>query len=226
MELQPNTKQFIDDLQKHFGRTLAFPQEIGFLIDQTNERGTEQAFLDAVFHAKFVTKTREVMSRIGTGAEGFDKLSAEFQVSVEKVSALLKTIVKESPDEIKQHFIKDFFSLDQTSFARFTKLLEDLSWVKNWEVDGKPLPFTGRPLKMPHQSEPAGPSDKRPGNQSEDLVRIRNGAVFGFVLMVLLFFVDPPVTFLGWALAIVVVLLLLYIALASHAISGKSKTPV
>jgi hypothetical protein len=225
IELHPSSKQFIDDLQQYSGRTLAFPQEIGFLVDQTRERGMEQLFLDVIFHAKFATKTKEVMSRIGPGVDGYDKLSVEFQTSIEKVSTLLKTIVKESSDEIKRHFVEDFFSLDQASFSRFTGLLEDLSWVKNWEVDGKSLPISKTSLKTAGPVERVAPSIKDGAKQSENVPRIRNGALLGIVLMLLLFFVDPPVTFLGWGLAIVVVLMLLYISMATHAmISTKKKS--
>jgi hypothetical protein len=225
MEPQGNTKQFIQDLQRQYGRTLSFPEEVGLLIDQTCEEDLGQLFRDAIFHAKFATKTKEVMNRIGAGGEGFDKLSAEFQTSIEKASTLLKTIVKESPDEIKQHFVRDFFSLDQASFARFMKLLEDLSWIKNWEVDGKPLPVTGRPLKSSRQSQDQHPPVNVVTSESgEELAKIRNGAVFALALMILLFVIDPPVILLGWGLAIVVVLLLLYISLASSMLVKKSQT--
>ena len=225
MELQGTTKRFIEDLQRQYGRTLSFPEEVGFLVDQTSEEDLGQLFRDAIFHAKFATKTKEVMNRIGADGEGFDKLSVEFQTSIEKASTLLKTIVKESPEEIKQHFVRDFFNLDQASFAQFMKLLEDLSWVKNWEVDGKPLPVSGKPLKSSRQSQHQHPPvGVEPTQSGEELAKIRNGAVFALVLMILLFIVDPPVMFLGWGLAIVVVLLLLYISMVSSMLVKKSRT--
>jgi len=227
MELRSTTKEFIEELQRHFGRSLAFPQEVGYLLDQANENGLVELFRDAIFQAKFATKTREVMTRIGPDGEGFDKLSTEFRTSIEKTSTLLKTIIKESPDEIKQRFVKDFFSLDQLRFAQFIKLLEDLSWVKNWEVDGKPLPVSGKDSTIAEPSRDKLRSGERASHRSrEELVRIRNAASFGFILLMLLFLVDPPVTFLGWGLTIVVELFLLYIALASRAIAKKPQQSI
>ena len=226
MEPEGNTTKFIEDLQRFFGRSLSFPREVGLIIDQCNAHGLSQPFRDALFHAKFATKTREVMSRIGAGAEGFDKLSTEFQVSVEKVTTLLKTVVKESPDEIKQHFVDEFFSLDEVSFTRLMKLLEDLSWVKNWEVDGKPLPISEKASRISRPAQPRESLEEGEKKQTaDDLSRFRSGAAFGFVLMMLLFCVDPPVTLLGWGLAIVVVMLLFYIALASHSALKKTQSP-
>ncbi len=227
MDLKSNTRQFIEDLQKYSSRRLVFPQQVGYFIDQATLQGLEQLFRDVIFQAKFAVKTKEIMSRIGRDAEGFDKLSTEFQNSIEKTSTLLKTIVKESPDEIKQLFVKDFFGLDQASFARFLSLLEDLSWVKNYEVDGQPLPLSRNPLKRSPDDRHEQSSEENMAEQSVgDISRIRNGSAFGLVLMVLLFFVDPPVTFLGWGLAIVVVLLLFYIAIVSHAFTKKSKSTI
>lgn len=217
MDLKSDTHRFIEELQDHFSRKLAYPREVGFLMEQALVRNMEDVFRDAIFQAKFVTKTREVMNRIGREGDGFDKLSSEFQSSIEKSSALLKTIVKESSEEIKQPFIKEFFGLDQESFGNFLKLLEDLSWVKNFELDGKTLPLGGSATEGVRQHS-HNPSSR------EDLIRIRNGAVLSIVMMILLFFVDAPVTFLGWGLAIVVALMLLYIAVTSHRIVRKSRT--
>jgi hypothetical protein len=223
MDLQTSTRQFIDDLQRYSNRKLVYPQEVGYLLDQATLRGLDQPLRDAIFHAKFAVKTKEIMGRIGRDGEGFDKLSAEFENSIEKTSTLLKTIVKESPEEIKQHFIRDFFSLDQVSFGNFIKLLEDLGWVKNYEIDGRPLPLLGSPSKrLPHNRNEQ-PSKESVAEQSlEDIARIRNAAAFGIVLMILLLFVDPPVTILGWGLIIIVMLLLMYVAIVSHKFAKKS----
>ena len=211
MDLQATTRQFIDDLQRYSNRKLAYPQEVGYLLDQSTLQGLDQPFRDAIFHAKFAVKTKEIMSRIGRDGEGFGKLSTEFQNSLEKTSALLKTIVKESPEDIKRHFVTDFFSLDQASFANFMKLLEDLSWVKNWEVDGKPLPLNDSPVE----------DTSRHKNDREAISRLRKGSILGIVLMILLLIIDPPVAYLGWGLAIIVVTLFLYIAIASRILEKK-----
>ncbi len=225
MDLQTTTRQFIDDLQRYSNRKLVYPQEVGYLLDQATLRGLDQPLRDAIFHAKFAVKTKEIIGRIGRDGEGFDKLSAEFENNIEKTSTLLKTIVKESPEEIKHRFVNDFFGLDQVSFGNFIKLLEDLAWVKNYEIDGRPLPLLSLPTKRLSHNRSEPPTIERMAEQPlGDIARIRNGAAFSFILMILLLFFDPPVTILGWGLIIVVMLLLSYVAIVSHKFTKKSQT--
>ena len=140
MENQKQIESFIQNLEIYANRKLNFPKEIAWLLDFARH-GMQQAFDDAIFHAKFVVKTQEIMKRIGPGGDGFDKLSAEFKVSLEKTTTLLKTLVKEAPEETKRNFISQFLSLESASFDRLMRLFADLSWLKNWQVDGKPLPY-------------------------------------------------------------------------------------
>ncbi len=197
-------KQFLDDLSAFASRRLKFPGDLTALLECAQERHLEQVFLDAAFHAKFAVKTKEIMVRIGQNGEGYDKLLTEFQQSIEKTSALLKTLVKEAPAKVKEHFVSEFFALDQKSFANFNGLLEDLSWVKNWEVDGKPLPFNQGPALR-----------KASGDQSKaELSQLKKSSILALALAILLLVIDPPVSYLGWGIGIVVILLLLYITLA------------
>lgn len=140
MNPRPETTQFIKDLEVAFNRRLSYSQEIAQLIDLAHTDGKTDALLDVAFHAKFLTKSFGVMKRIGMDGEGYDKLSVEFQTGMEKVTTLLKTIIKESPAEIKNHFVGSFFSLSHDNLSNLMKLLDDLTMIKNWTLDGKPLP--------------------------------------------------------------------------------------
>ncbi len=95
---------------------------------------------DLVFIAKFLSKTYDLLRRIGPDGEGFQKISAEFQANLEKANTLVKTLVKESPDALKQNIVDKYLRLDQESMTAFMELMRELAWVKNWILDGKPLP--------------------------------------------------------------------------------------
>ncbi|MBI4427494.1 MAG: hypothetical protein HY562_00060 [Ignavibacteriales bacterium] len=133
-------ESFIQDLQRHANRKLNFPKEIGWLLECARN-GMQQVFDDVIFQAKFAVKTQDIMKRIGPTGDGFDKLSAEFGASFEKTTTLLKTLVKEAPEESKTQFVSQFLTLSDESFGQLMKLFEDLSCVKNWQIDGKPLPY-------------------------------------------------------------------------------------
>ncbi|MBI3004898.1 MAG: hypothetical protein HYY49_05715 [Ignavibacteriales bacterium] len=134
-----NIETFIHDLEVYANRKLNFPEDVAWLLECAGG-GMQQVFADVIFQAKFVIKTQEIMKRIGPAGDGFDKLSAEFGASFEKTTTLLKTLVKEAPEEKKTQFVSQFLTLNDESFAQLMKLFADLSWVKNWQIDGKPLP--------------------------------------------------------------------------------------
>ncbi len=202
----PSTATFLRDLELLAHRKLNFPRELGMLIDLARNQAMVQPLEDAIFHAKFVTKTQEVMKRIGPLGEGFDKLSTEFQSSMEKTTTLLKTIVKDSPNESKQVFVEMFFSMDQQSFSNLMSLLGDLSWVKNWQVDGRPLPFSMNP-----STTVAVPDAEK---QTGSLKSIFSSALVASCLMFLFIIVDPPASTLGWILALLILGSTVYIAIS------------
>lgn len=128
------------DLERFAGKKLRMQTEVGLLLDLARAQGKMQVFEDLSFHAKFLSKSFDLMKRIGPDGEGYDKVAAEFQAGLEKTNALTKTLVKESPDSVKHHFTELFFHLRQENLSAFMSLLRDLAWVKNWMVDGKPIP--------------------------------------------------------------------------------------
>ncbi len=140
MTARPETEQFVAELQKFAGRPFVHKDAIGILLDEARTRGVVQVLEDLAFLAKFLTKTYDLLRRIGPDGEGFQKISAEFQENLEKANTLVKTLVKEAPAPVKQNIVESFLRLDQESMARFMALLRELAWVKNWMIDGKPLP--------------------------------------------------------------------------------------
>jgi hypothetical protein len=88
------------------------------------------------FYAKFIVRASEVMKRIGSQGEGYDKLSAEFSGQMETARALLHGILEHVP-EIKVSFEERFFALTPVSFQNFVKFMQDISWIKNREIDNR-----------------------------------------------------------------------------------------
>lgn len=98
------------------------------------------AFERLIFLAKFVTRTFEVMNRIGSDADGYDNLAREFRENTERAGELVKELLGSAPRAVQDRFAERYLTLNQESFRQFLGLLGDLSWVKNWCVDGKSLP--------------------------------------------------------------------------------------
>lgn len=202
--------EFVRSVEASSGRPFNFPEQVAQLLECANRFGMTEVFEDASFHAKFVLRAREVMQRVGKDGDGFDKLAAEHQTSIEKTTTLIRTLVKEADEEVKQRFVKDFFALDQESFSRLNGLLADLSQVKNWQVDGKPLPW-------PHaaqttQSSRSKASTAEPG--AHEMKKVSSTIFLLLALFIAYVLLDPPVSTLGWVCVFLIVGLLIYNVLA------------
>ncbi len=140
MALRAETVIFLHELERFSDRTMNFRDEIGLLIEVVTQHGKTKEFDDAIFLAKFITKSMGVMKRIGVEGDGYDKLAAEFQSNTQKVSDILKGILEVAPEEARRSMAPFFLSLTQESLEHLVLLFQDLAMVKNWVLDGKTLP--------------------------------------------------------------------------------------
>ena len=141
MEVRSEITDFLDELQQSSRRTFAHKREMGELIELAWSLKKTEVLEDAAFHAKFVTRAFDIMRRIGRDAEGFGKMESEFKVSSEKAMTLIRTLVKDAPDETKRQFMDKFLAPAEENLPRVMQLLAELAWIKNWMVDGKSLPW-------------------------------------------------------------------------------------
>jgi len=140
MVIRPETAKFITEVENHTGRKMSHPTEVGSLLECARRSNSLQTYEDLIFQAKFTTKAIAIMKRIGNDGEGYEKLATEFGSSLERVSALLKELLKGYPAEDEQRFLATFLAFDQNSLSRLLDLMQDLTLVKNWTIDGHPLP--------------------------------------------------------------------------------------
>jgi hypothetical protein len=221
MTLRPDIAEFIADLEMFANRKLNYPLEVGELIQIVIQMGRTGEFEDLIFQAKFLVQSKDLLKRIGSGTQGFQNISREFQSSVQKSADILKILVDGAPIEIVQQFTKVFLFTETESFNRLIKLLSDLSWIKNWKVDGRQLPYEIKSeLIIDLQSGTKGM--ERGEKVSMSLDRIERSALLGVILLVLVLFIDPPVTIFGWILSLGIAAFLVYIILQSH---GMTRTP-
>ena len=140
MALRAETLNFLRELERFADRSLKYPNDVGHLVEAAIRNRKMDAFDEAIFLGKFVTKSLGVMKRIGVDGDGYDKLSAEFQASLGKVASLLKDIGEGVPEDVRRSQTALFFNLTQESLDRLMPLLSDLAIVKNWVLDGKQIP--------------------------------------------------------------------------------------
>ncbi|MGH2567965.1 MAG: hypothetical protein ACRDGA_06460, partial [Bacteroidota bacterium] len=105
MTIRAEIESFVRELEAYARREFAYRTEIGWFIELAWSSNRAEVLEDAAFHAKFITRSFDIMRRIGRDAEGYTKLESEFKSSTEKALTLLRTLAKDSPDEVKQHFL-------------------------------------------------------------------------------------------------------------------------
>jgi len=135
MNLQPSTESFLSDIEQFAQRKFRYRLEIGLLIEAANSVSLRRVLDDILFHAKFLANAFNLLKRVGSDSPDTVKLSSEFQEGVEKVSTLLRTLIKESPKEMRDIFLKRFLSLSAESMNELLSLCTELSWMKNYSLE-------------------------------------------------------------------------------------------
>jgi hypothetical protein len=140
MPVRPQTLDFIRELERSSNHKLFFPNDVGHLLETARQHQKMDAFEEAIFLSKFITKSAGVMKRIGPDGDGYDKLSSEVQTGMQKASSLLQSISEGCPDNVGQLQSTMFFAMSHEALERLMRLFADLALVKNWTLDRKPLP--------------------------------------------------------------------------------------
>lgn len=137
MDNSPSTASLLALLDQMSGGKLRRQEDLGALIELGKRHRLDDTLADLSFHAKFVSNTYRIMKRIGPGAEGFDKLSLEFNSGIEQVSALIRTLITEADPASRERLHGEYLSLTPDALENLLALCYDLSWYKNWLLEQK-----------------------------------------------------------------------------------------
>ncbi|MCX6138212.1 MAG: hypothetical protein NTV54_12030 [Ignavibacteriales bacterium] len=109
-------------------------EDLACLLRNCSGGSEWQSLLTLSFHAKFIVRTSGVMARVGSQADGYEKLSVEFVENLGKARALLGELLENMPGEKASWTIR-FLQLTPEALQNLMGLLYDISWIKNWEID-------------------------------------------------------------------------------------------
>jgi len=135
MTLSERTKELLSNIDTLSGNTLQRSRDLAQLIELSSAFKREQALDDLAFHAKFVTKSFEVMKRIGREGEGYDKLFSEFSASVKKCQSLIGTLTEGVEGTVVSHYSETYCSAGERTMDNLMQLFHDLGWYKNFRID-------------------------------------------------------------------------------------------
>jgi hypothetical protein len=135
MEPRTKTVALLRSIDALSNNRLTRQTDLGFLIDLAEEHQQHATLDELSFEAKFASKTFGIMQRIGANGQGYDRLSSEFTLSVQKIQNHLHRILAQAPEHERQEFSAVYLSMTHDSFGQLLALCSDLGWYKNWLID-------------------------------------------------------------------------------------------
>jgi hypothetical protein len=216
MVIRPDIEEFVAQVEIYAQRKLNYPTEVGELLHLSVQKGQTDKLEELFFQVKFLVRTQEIMKRIGPSAQEFVKVSNEFQLNFKSAVTCLQDLVRRS--EIQEEYERKFLSFETESFGSCMKFFADLSVIKNWLIDGNPLPYQKKADVHEKKQE-----KQHEGKGSNPFVRIQQSACLGSLFVLLLLCIDPPVTILGWCLSLGIAVFLMYIILQTYLIQRIPK---
>ena len=123
------------EIEKRNGKSFSFRQHVMNIIEVSCLSEMSDTFYRLIFLGKFLHNTNNMMNRIGKEGEGYEKLLNEFIDRTNEVVNILKKFVDVTSEEIRNE-LQNYKNIQtESGFKNFIKLMEDLSWLKNFELD-------------------------------------------------------------------------------------------
>jgi hypothetical protein len=135
MILHQSTKIILSDINEVSGKSLKRSLDLGALLQIAEEQSQKTMLDDLAFSAKFITKSFELMQRIGRDGNGYEKLSEEFSMQIKKSQEILKQLLDKTDAMTKAHFTGSYLEMNTLTMQNLMQLFHDLSWYKNYQID-------------------------------------------------------------------------------------------
>jgi len=128
-------ESIISEIEAMNGKHFSHRQYLLLIIENCCGNELRECLNRLIFLGKFLHNTNNLMNRIGKAGEGYEKLLTEFKDNTNEVVVILNKIVDIIPLETRNE-INNMVSLHtKTDFENFMRLMEDLSRLKNYELD-------------------------------------------------------------------------------------------
>ncbi|NUN69783.1 MAG: hypothetical protein HUU02_08750 [Bacteroidetes bacterium] len=135
MTLSPTTRTLLSEITTLSGNSLQRAMDLGTLLELAAQHDRQQPLEDLAFSAKFITKSFDLMQRIGKDGNGYEKLAAEFSAQVTRSQELLRALLVSADAMTTAHFSGNYLEMNTLTLENLMKLYHDLSWYKNYRID-------------------------------------------------------------------------------------------
>ena len=135
MILRQTTKTLLLQINEVSGKTLKRSLDLGALLQIAEEHALQEQLDDLAFSAKFISKSFELMQRIGKDGNGYEKISAEFSSQIKRSQDILKKLLESADAVTKAHFSGSYLEMNTLTMQNLMQLYHDLRWYKNYQID-------------------------------------------------------------------------------------------
>lgn len=133
----PTSSGLLEQLETAAGGKLTRRDDLAVLLILGEPEDRRQTLADLSFHAKAAHRIYGVMDRVGRNGDGYDKLEREFRINLDRTTALIGELLRDAPADVVRRLTADYLDLTQASLRNLLALMYDLSWYKNWLIDGR-----------------------------------------------------------------------------------------
>lgn len=137
MVLSNSTKTLLSAVSEASGNRLQRSMDLARLIELAQVHSLQDRLDDLAFISKFLSKSFELMKRIGKEGEGYDKLFEEFSDNIQKSQRLIGELTAGAESTVKSYFSESYLSMGDSTMNNLMQLFHDLSWYKNYKIDSR-----------------------------------------------------------------------------------------
>ncbi|MFA6541269.1 MAG: hypothetical protein WCT99_06660 [Bacteroidota bacterium] len=137
MVLSNSTKELLSAVSEASGNRLQRSMDLARLIELAQVNSLQDQLDDLAFAAKFLSKSFDLMKRVGKEGEGYDKLFEEFSTNIQKSQRLIGELTGSAESTVKSYFSECYLSMSDNTMNNLMQLFHDLSWYKNYKIDSR-----------------------------------------------------------------------------------------
>ncbi len=122
----------IDEVNQFSNNKLKLKNELFIIINSAIKNNQKEQLSDLAFTSKYVKGLMRVLLTAQNNPEvkNFEQIQNDLSTNIQKSIELIKDILINESDEIKNEFQNKFFEVNNVSFENFNLLLSDLEWLK------------------------------------------------------------------------------------------------
>ncbi len=143
MDNRPEIDHFLNAVERYAGKRFHYRREIGLLIDLAEGEKKVAEFERVLFLAKFITRGFDVLRRSGTIPEETKNLADEIEKNLHQAIELMRSLTAPGTGESDEVFHTIFSDASRRSLTAILAILAELTWIKNYTLDGHGLPARG-----------------------------------------------------------------------------------